>query len=95
VFIPYFKDYRRNYRENEYTVVTLDVESTSLNILTKNGVDIAVAINTMPGPERESNSTWMSMTDGIAYSAEGKIDARKHRIVRMPVGEKIFITVMC
>jgi len=26
------------------------------------------------------------MSDGIAINAEGKIDARKHRIVRMPAG---------
>ena len=53
VFIPYFKDYQQQYRENEYTVVTLDVDSSSLNILAKNGLDIGVAINTIPGPERE------------------------------------------
>lgn len=86
VFVPYYKDYNLTYHENEYTVVTLDVDSSSLNLLTKNGLDIGVSVNTIIDPEREQNSSTFYMSDGIAYNAEGEIDARKHRILRMPAG---------
>lgn len=51
--MPYYKDYNLTYHENEYTVVTLDVDTSSLNLLAKNGLDIGVSVNTIIDPERE------------------------------------------